>query len=318
MKKYVLRRLIQMIPTLLGVSIIIFFLFSLIPGDFIDSNPRLTPERVHELKVLYGFDKPIIIRYFIWLKGVLQGNFGYSLQFQEPVTTLLGTYIWNSFIIAVVTLILTWTIALIIGIYSAQKKYSLFDGIVTFFVFAGMAFPSFFFGLLMIKYFAVDLNWLPVGGMTEVGSRTKGLSYVLEVGKHMILPVFVLTALSVGSLTRYFRTSMIEAIGQNYVRTARAKGLNEKKVIYKHALKNAMLPAITLLSFELPGLFGGAIITEQIFSWPGVGHLYLDALGYRDYPVLMAFTMLLAFLTIVANFLADIFYAVADPRIRLK
>jgi peptide/nickel transport system permease protein len=215
-------------------------------------------------------------------------------------------------------LVLTWTIALIIGIYSAQKKYSLFDGIVTILVFAGMAFPSFFFGLLMIKYFAVDLNWLPVGGMTEVGSRTKGIAYVLEVGKHMILPVFVLTALSVGSLTRYFRTSMIDAIGQNYVRTARAKGLNEKKVIYKHALKNALLPAITLLSFELPGLFGGAIITEQIFSWPGVGHLYMDALGYRDYPVLMAFTMLLACLTILANFLADIFYAVADPRIRLK
>jgi peptide/nickel transport system permease protein len=318
MLQFVIRRFLQMIPTLLGVSIIIFFLFALVPGDFIDSNLKLTPERAEELRALYGLDKPIIERYFIWLSGVLQGDLGYSLQYQESVTSLLGKYIWNSFIIALVTLIFTWTIALVIGIITATKQYSWFDGFVTLFVFVAMAFPSFFFALLMIKFFSVDLGVLPVGGMIDVGSNATGFAYILDVAEHMILPVSVLTLLGVGSLTRYFRTSMIEAVHQNFIRTARAKGLKEKTVIYKHALKNAILPAITLLSFELPGLFAGAIIAEKIFNWPGVGNMYLGALEFRDYPVLMGFTMFLAILTILSNFLADILYAVADPRIRLK
>ncbi|GGE85765.1 ABC transporter permease [Priestia taiwanensis] len=318
MKQFVVRRFLQMIPTLFGVSIIIFFLFALVPGDFLDSNLKLTPERAAELRALYGLDKPIIERYFTWLGGVLKGDFGYSLQYQESVTSLLGKYIWNSFILAIVTLVLTWTIALVIGIVTATKQYSWFDGVVTLFVFVAMAFPSFFFALLMIKVFSVDFAWLPIGGMTDTGSTATGFAYFLDVAEHMILPVLVLTLLGVGSLTRYFRTSMIDVVHQNFIRTARAKGLKERTVIYKHALKNAILPAITLLSFELPGLFAGAIIAEKIFSWPGVGSMYLGALEFRDYPVLMGFTMFLAILTILSNFLADILYAVADPRIRLK
>ena len=288
------------------------------PGDYFDSFLRLNPSRLAELKALYGLDKPVILRYFIWISGVLSGNLGFSLKYQEPVTTLLNKYMWNSFIIAILCLILTWTIALVIGVASAVKQNTWFDRIITVGVFVAMSFPSFFLGLLMIKFFAVDLNIFPIGGMINTGSTSTGFSYVLEVGKHMILPVTLLTLLSVGSLTRYFRSGMIDVLKMDFIRTARAKGLKEKTVIFKHALRNAILPAITLLAFELPGLFSGAIITEQIFNWPGVGHIQLEAVNTRDYPVLMSFTLLLATLTILGNLLADVLYAYADPRIRLK
>jgi len=317
-KTYLIRRFLQMIPTLFGTSIIIFFLFALLPGDYVDSNPKLTPERAQELRELYGLNKPIIERYFHWLGNALHGDFGFSLQYQEPVTSLLNKFIWNTFIVAVAALFFTWIIALIVGVISATKQHSWFDALVTIGVFAAMSFPSFFIGLFLIKVFAVDLHLLPIGGMIDIGSNSTGFTYILEVLRHMILPVFILTLLGVGSLTRYFRTSMLEVVRQDYIRTARAKGLKEKAVIYKHALKNAILPAITLLAFELPGLFSGAIIIEQIFNWPGIGTIQLEALSFRDYTVLMAFTMFLSCLTIIANFLADIVYAIVDPRIRLK
>ncbi|WP_027629982.1 ABC transporter permease [Ruminiclostridium cellobioparum] len=317
MRKYILRRFLQMIPILFGISLLIFFLFALMPGDYFSSNRRLSPQRLEELRALYGMNKPLIVRYFIWLKNVFHGDFGFSLQHMQPVTTLINQYIWNSFIVALATLFFTWTIALVIGIYSATKQYSIFDRLVTLGVFASLSVPSFFIGLLLIKLFGVDLHILPIGGMIDTGSTTTGLAYVLEVLRHMILPITVLTFLSVGSLTRYFRTGMLEVLRMDFIRTARAKGLKERTVIFRHALRNAILPAITLLAFELPGLFSGAIITEQIFSWPGIGRIQLDALSARDYPVLMTLTMLLAFLTILGNFLADVLYAAADPRIRL-
>lgn len=307
-----------MIPTLIGVSILIFFLFAAMPGDYFDSFVRLNPSRLAELKALYGLDQPVVKRYFMWISGVLSGNLGFSLKYQEPVTSLLNKYMWNSFIVAIVSVIISWTAALIIGVASAVKQNSWFDRIITVGVFVFMSFPSFFLGLLMIKFISVDLNILPIGGMIDTGSTTTGFSYILEVGKHMVLPVTLLTLLSLGSLTRYFRSGMIDVIKMDFIRTARAKGLKEKTVIVRHALRNAILPAITLLAFELPGLFSGAIITEQIFNWPGVGHIQLEAVSTRDYPVLMSFTLLLAALTILGNLLADVLYAYADPRIRLK
>lgn len=307
-----------MIPTLIGVSILIFFLFAAMPGDYFDSFVRLNPSRLAELKALYGLDQPVVKRYFMWISGVLSGNLGFSLKYQEPVTSLLNKYMWNSFIVAIVSVIISWTAALIIGVASAVKQNSWFDRIITVGVFVFMSFPSFFLGLLMIKFISVDLNILPIGGMIDTGSTTTGFAYILEVGKHMVLPVSLLTLLSLGSLTRYFRSGMIDVIKMDFIRTARAKGLKEKTVIVRHALRNAILPAITLLAFELPGLFSGAIITEQIFNWPGVGHIQLEAVSTRDYPVLMSFTLLLAALTIMGNLLADVLYAYADPRIRLK
>lgn len=318
MKKYAIRRLLEMIPILFGISLLIYYLFALMPGDYLSSNRNITPHRMQELRALYGLNKPVIVRYFIWLKNVFHGNLGYSLNYLEPVSTLINQYIWNSFIIAVATLILNWSISLFLGIFSAIRKYSFFDKLITLGVFASLSIPSFFIGLLAIKVFGVDLRILPVGGMIDTGSSAKGLGYVLQVAKHMVLPVGILTFLSVGSLTRYFRGSMLEVIRADFIRNLRAKGLKEHTIIFRHALKNAILPVITLLAFELPGLFSGAIITEQIFNWPGIGRIQLDALNARDYAVLMSITMLLAFLTILGNFLADILYAAADPRIRIR
>jgi len=318
LKSYLLKRLFYLIITLFGASILIFYLYSLVPGNFIDADPNLTAERKAELYALYGYDQPDIVRYFTWVGNLLQGDLGYSLQFQRPVVEVIGNYIWSSFFVALASLILTWLIAVIIGVISATKQYSFFDAIITIIVFAAMATPSFFLGLILIKFFAVDLGWFPAGGMITTGSNFTGWEYIKDVAQHMILPVLVLTMLGVGGLTRYFRTNMLEVIKQDFVRTARAKGLKERAVIYKHALRNALLPAITLFSFELPALFGGAIITEQIFNWPGIGAIYMQAFSVRDYPLLMGFTMFIALLTIISNLLADLLYGVADPRVRLK
>jgi peptide/nickel transport system permease protein len=181
-----------------------------------------------------------------------------------------------------------------------------------------MATPSFFLGLIVIKIFAVDFGWFPAGGMTTSGVEYSGFAYMKDVLEHMILPVLVLTMLGIGGLTRYFRTNMLEVIKQDFIRTARAKGLREKVVVYKHALRNALLPAITLFAFELPALFSGAIITEQIFNWPGIGAIYMQAFSVRDYPLLMGFTMFIAVLTVISNLVADLLYGVADPRVRVK
>ncbi|WP_405080597.1 ABC transporter permease [Paenibacillus chitinolyticus] len=318
MKSYVIKRLIYMLITLIGASMLIFMLYALTPGDFVDSNPKLSMERKIELKELYGLDKPVVERYFIWLGNLLKGDLGFSLQYQQSVTSLVVSFIGNSFLIAFTSMIFTWLIAIAVGVFSATKQYSWFDALITFLVFAAMSLPAFFVGLLIIKLLAVDLGWFPPGGKTTTGSTSTGLAYAWEVVRHMALPVAVLTMLSVGSLTRYFRTNLLEVIKQDFIRTARAKGLKEKTVVYKHALRNALLPAITLLGFEIPSLFGGAIITEKIFNWPGIGQVYMQAFSVRDYPVLMGFTIFIATLTVISNLIADLLYRVADPRVRLK
>lgn len=307
-----------MIALLLAISIIIFVLFAIMPGDFYSSNMRLSPERLAQLRAAAGLDKPIWQRYLIWLGNTLHGNLGYSMQYNEPVTHVMNTYMWNSFLVAVITLVLSWTLAVIIGVYSATHQYSLFDRIVTVLVFVSLSFPSFFIGLMMIKIFAVDLKILPTGGMFNTGSESTGFARILEVAHHLIMPVGILTFLSTGSLTRYFRSGMIDVLRADFIRTARARGIKEHAIVLRHALRNALLPMITMLAFELPGLFSGAIITEQVFNWPGIGHVQLDSVTARDYQLMMTITLFLAALTIIGNFLADIGYKLADPRIRLS
>ncbi|MDQ0091882.1 peptide/nickel transport system permease protein [Paenibacillus anaericanus] len=320
MKQYIIRRLLQMIPTLIGISIIIFAISAMVPGDYITAraNPNMSIEKQEQLRAIYGLDKPDYQRYFIWAGNMIKGNFGDSMQHKKPVTAVINTFVWNSFIIGFCSLILSWSIAIITGIFSAKFQYSLFDKIITLLVFICMSLPSFFIGLLLIKFLALDLKLFPVGGMTTAGLNGSGWIYIKDVIKHAFLPIMVLTMLSTGSLTRYFRTSMLEVIRQDYIRTARAKGLKERTVIFKHAFRNAMIPAITLLGFELPALFGGAMIMEQIFVWPGIGHVYLSSINMRDYPFMLGFTIFLAMLTLVGNLLADVLYGIADPRIRLK
>jgi peptide/nickel transport system permease protein len=318
MTRYLLRRLGTMLVLLVLVSFLVYMLFALMPGDYFSSNRKLSPHRLEELRSLYGLDQPVVLRYFTWLGHLFQGDLGFSIEYDRPVSELLKPYLWHSFMVAVAALILTWGIALVSGVLAATKQYSWFDRLVTLLLFASLSIPSFFMGLMMIKIFAVDLHWLPTGGMLDTASTSTGMDRVWEIARHMIMPVAILTFLSAGSLTRYFRTGMLENLRSDFVRTARAKGLKERRVVFSHALRNALIPAITLLAFELPGLFSGAIITEQIFNWPGVGHLQIDSVTTRDYEVLMAITVLLAALTIVGNFLADLLYAVADPRIRVS
>ncbi|MCV4235026.1 ABC transporter permease [Virgibacillus sp. LDC1] len=320
MKQYIIRRLLQIIPTMIGISILIFAISAMVPGDYITAmdNPTMTAEKAAQLREIYGLDKPPVERYFTWAGNMLKGNLGDSLQHKQPVTTVMGNYVWNSFFIAIFSLILSWIIAIFAGVFSAKFQYSLFDKIVTLFIFLCMSLPSFFIGLLLIKIFALDLGWFPVGSMKTSGLNGNTWQQLIDIAWHMFLPVTVLTMLSTGSLTRYFRTSMLEVIRQDYIRTARAKGLKERTVIFKHALRNAMLPAITLMGFELPSLFGGAIILEKIFIWPGVGQVYLESISMRDYPFMLGFTIFISVLTLLGNLLSDVLYGAADPRIRLK
>ncbi|OAB42272.1 ABC transporter permease [Paenibacillus glacialis] len=318
MSTYLSKRLIYMFLILFAASLLIFCLYALTPGDFISGNIKLTPERKAELRDIYGLNKPLLERYGIWMSNAFRGDFGFSLAQQKPVLQLFNEYIWNSFLLAVVSTFLTWVIAVIVGVISAYKQYSWFDTLVMVAIFAAMSIPSFFIGLFLIKILAVDLKWLPPGGMLTTGSNATGIAYLKEVIHHMTLPVVVMTLLGVGSLTRYFRSNMIDVIKQDYIRTARAKGLTERKVLFTHALRNALLPAITLVGFELPALFGGSLIIEKIFNWPGIGQLYMQSFGLRDYPLLMGFTMFIAILTVLGTLISDILYHVADPRVRLQ
>lgn len=317
MSAYFVKRFTYMVIILLAASFLIFSLYALTPGDFITGNIKLTPERKAELREIYGLNKPLIERYLTWMKNAVHGDFGYSLAQQKPVLTLFNQYIWNSFLLAIVSTFLTWLIAVVVGVIAAYKQYSWFDSLVMVLIFAAMSIPSFFIGLFLIKVLAVDLKWLPPGGMITTGSNAQGLAYIKEVIHHMTLPVIVMTLLGVGSLTRYFRSNMIDVIKQDYIRTARAKGLTERKVLFTHALRNALLPAITLVGFELPALFGGSLIIERIFNWPGIGQLYMQSFGLRDYPLLMGFTMFIAVLTVIGTLLSDILYHLADPRVKL-
>ncbi|WP_411344923.1 ABC transporter permease [Paenibacillus sp. WLX1005] len=317
MGAYLIRRLSYTIFILLAASLLIFALYAMTPGDFISGNIKLSPERKAELRELYGLNKPLLERYAAWMNQAFHGNFGYSLDKQMPVLTLFNQYIWNSFLLAAVSTFLTWVIAVIVGVVAAYRQYSWFDTIVMVGIFAAMSIPSFFIGLFLIKILAVDWKWLPPGGMVTTGSNATGMAYFVEVVDHMTLPVIVMTLLGVGSLTRYFRSNMIDVIKQDYIRTARAKGLSERRVLFKHALRNALLPAITLVGFELPALFGGSLIIERIFNWPGIGQLYMQSFTVRDYPLLMGFTMFIAVLTVIGTLLSDILYHVADPRVKL-
>lgn len=320
MRQYITRRLLQMIPIAIGVSFIIYMIISAAPGDAVTALnlPHMTPAKEAHLRHLYGLDKPKIVQYLLWLKNAVGGNLGMSSKLNQPVATVIGTYIWNSFYLQIVSFILSLVIAIPIGVVSAVKQYSKFDSFFTILALLGLSLPVFFLGGLLINWLAIDVKIFPVGGMTSTGSNLKGGSAFIDVLKHMVLPVAVLTFGSIASWMRYVRSNMLEVIRQDYVRTARSKGLKEKVVVYKHALRNAMIPVITLIGMSISGLFGGAVITESIFAWPGIGKLTVSCVLQRDYPILMGINMLLAVLTLLGNLLSDIMYALVDPRIRLK
>ncbi len=319
MKQYILRRLLQLIPTLLGITFLVFIIITAAPGNPLSNlvDPSISPADLARRTEQLGLNNPWYVQYFTWFKETASGNLGYSIRYKRPVVDLIQTRIWPTFLLSFTSLFLSFIIAVPIGVLSATRQYSKIDYLFTVFAMTGLSIPVFFFGIAMIKLFAFDIRLFPVGGMVTAGLRhANWLQYAQDVGKHLVLPLVVLSLVGIASYTRYTRSCMLEVIRQDYVRTARAKGLTERVVIYKHALRNALIPVITILGLSLPAIFSGAILTETVFVWPGMGLLNVEAVSTRDYPLLMGINLFLAILVLLGNLLADLLYAVVDPRIR--
>ncbi len=326
MLSYVFKRLLGLIPVMLLITIIIFWVLDLMPGDpvnaYLGVGSNTTVEQQQQIREKLGLDKPAPIQYLNWLKRTVTGDFGISLKYRQPVKAVIGKYIWNSFILNLASMVLAFLIAIPVGIRSAVKKYGAYDNFWTVFSLTGVSMPSFFFALLLIFFVAIPVSWIPINGMRTTILAAMGYesvtAEVLDVLKHMLLPVMVLTIMSLASLIRYVRNSVIDVINQDYIRTARSKGLKEKVVIYRHAFRNALIPIVTLLGMYIPSLFGGAILLETVFIWPGIGNILYTSILDRDYSMLMAANVFYALLTVAGNLMADVCYALVDPRVRVK
>ena len=322
MQRFVIRRLIIMLPMLLGISLISFLIIKIAPGDPLmalaiapGDDADLSLEARDHLRRQMGLDQPIHVQYYRWLRQVMGGNLGTSLISSRPVLPLILSRIPATLTLTGSAMILALCIALPIGIFSAMKQYSLFDYLATIYAFVGLSIPSFWLGLMLMLVFGVRLGWFPTGGRVSLEAGP-GWPTLVSTVRHHVLPVCTLTAVSLAGWVRYQRASMLEVISSDYIRTARAKGLAERVVVFKHAWRNALIPIITFLGFSLTQLINGSYVIEMIFSWPGMGRLGVQAIFSRDYPIIMGVTMLSAVLLLIGNLLADIAYAVVDPRIR--
>ena len=321
-----------MIPTLIGVTLITFFIIHLAPGKptdlMTDLNPKITPEARQKLEEYYGLDKPILKQYILWLKRIAKFEFGNSLssdarpvieEIWDTKESFFDRRLAVTLMINLLSILIILTIAIPIGIYSATKPYSIFDRISTLAVFIGFATPGFWLALLLMILFGINLELLPISGLKSLNYESLStMGKFFDKSQHLILPIFISAFGGLAGMSRYMRSSMLEAIRNDYITTARAKGLPEKTVIYKHALRNALLPIITLLGLSIPGLIGGSIIFEQIFGIPGMGQLSYHAIMTRDYPVVIGLLFSTSLLTMFGNLVADMCYAAADPRIRVK
>lgn len=319
MKAYVIRRVLQMVPLLFIISFVGYFVISA-TGDPLSAymaSPSVNPEDLARLRAKYGLDKPLMIRYLIWLKNMLTGDWGISYITREPVFDMVMQRLPNTFILAGVSHFLIITLGMIIGVYSALRQYSIADHVITAFAFLGMSMPSFWLGLVLLDIFAVRFKhagwlYLPSGGMYDL---IAGPSFE-QLAWHLVLPVTTFVAVVTAYYVRYVRASVLEVINQDYIRTARAKGLPGSVVVWKHALKNAAIPIVTLIGVDFPRFISGSIIIEYIFSWPGMGRLFWQHAQNNDLPVLMGILMFTALLVVTFNLLTDLVYALLDPRIR--
>ena len=322
MRTYALRRILQTIPILLIISVILFFLVRAAPGGPLTSarrNPNITPAQIALLEHQLGLDKPLPVQYWDWITGVLRGNLGDSIKFHRPVSDMIVERFPNTLLLVGVSFLLTLLIAIPIGILSARKPYSAFDHTVTTFTFMGQSLPVYWLGLGLIVLFYITLKnpftggpIFPSGGMNTVGKEGNFWDGMW----HLVLPVIALSAGWVAWYSRFLRSSMLDVMHEDYVRTARAKGVNDRGVYYKHALRNAIIPLVTMIALDLPTLFAGALFVETIFSWPGMGRLFWDAARGRDYPVLLGVVMITAVLIIVFNIFADVAYGLLDPKVK--
>jgi peptide/nickel transport system permease protein len=317
MAQYLFRRLLYTLITLIGISILSWVIITQAPGSPIalTLDPKVSPKIIEQMEKNYDLDKPVYQQYFLWLKRLFNGEL-YSFKDGRPVMKKIGERIWNTLLLNLVAIIIIFSLAIPLGIFSAKRQYSFLDNLGTFGAYLGISIPSFWLAYLLILG-TVKLFGYPVLGMrsfvTEDFTTTE---MILDRLWHLMLPSIILAIGGIAALSRYTRSSMLEVIRQDYVRTAKAKGLPEETVYYKHALRNALLPIITLFGFLIPGLIGGSIIMETVFAWPGIGRLAYQAVLARDYPVVMTINTITAVLVLIGNFVADILYGIADPRIR--
>ncbi len=316
MADYLLRRLLIAIPSLLGISAVLYTVLALAPGDpfqELATNPNVPPEVQEALRRKFGLDDPVYVRYVRWLTAMLQGDWGYSFVSRVDVDTLILQRLPTTLIVIGSSQILALLIALPVGIYAATRPYSIFDQIANTLAFVGFSLPTFFTGLLLILVFSIWLDWLPFVYRADIAAT--GWQFYWEHIKQSIMPVTVLGLFQGASLVRYVRSAVLDVIRLDYVTTARSKGLEERVVILKHVVRNALIPVVTLIALQMPAVFGGAIVTEQIFRVPGIGSLLISSMLANDTPVIMAVTFVFACLVVLFNLIADILYGWLDPRI---
>jgi peptide/nickel transport system permease protein len=318
---YILKRTLQSIPILLGASTLIFFLMHAAPGDptSIYLRPDIDPAVIEQMRKNLGLDQPVHVQYVKWLSSFARGDFGYSFSQKRPIIDIIKDTLPNTILLSGIALVIIFSLGVLIGTIQAVRQYSWIDNLATVLAFFFYSMPSFWFGLMLILLLSYKFQWLPASQMTSVNFE------FISVGKqwvdrlmHLIMPAAALGIGSAASVARYMRSGMLEQIRQDYVRTARAKGLSERVVIFKHAMRNALIPVITLLGLSLPFLVGGAVLIETIFAWPGMGRLIIQAIFQRDYPVVLASAFVLSITVIIGNLLADILYSVVDPRVRVE
>jgi len=320
--RYLTKRVLLLIPLMLGITLITFSVIHIAPGEPVEMqmamNPKVGKEARERLKRFYGLDRPLHIQYLDWVGKLARFDLGRSFSSDNrPVKDKIEERLPVTISLNVIALLLEFGLSIPIGILAATHRDTLLDRSITVFVFLGFAVPTFWLALLLMYFFGVRLNWLPISGLHSLGSDSFGTArYLWDMGRHLLLPISVASFGSLAGLSRYMRSSMLNVIGQDYITTARAKGLSERVVIYRHALRNALLPLITLAGFSIPGLIGGSVIFETIFAIPGMGQLFYQGVMSRDYPVVMGILVIGAFLTLMGNLVADICYAFADPRIR--
>lgn len=315
MVRYSFNRVLQAIPTMLGITILSFLLMHIVPGGpaTVMLGDKATPQLIAQINRSLGLDKPLYVQYGIWLVQLLHGNLGYAYSYHQTVTSLIGLNLPRTLILVVSAIVISHIIAILIGVLQAARKESRMDYGVTVVIYFLYAMPTFWLGVILISVFSIWLNWLPSGGIANPLNPNPGfLSYV----QHMVLPALVLVLGTIPGWSRYLRSSMIETMVQDYIRTAHAKGLTKSHVLIRHALRNSLLPLVTLAGLSLPGLFSGALIIEMIFNYPGMGLLFWTAAQNRDYPILLGIITLVGLLTIIGNLLADLAYGWLDPRVK--
>lgn len=319
MASYLIRRLLIAIPSLLAISLILFTVLALAPGDPFEelaTNPNVPPEVRMALRAKFGIDDPVMVRYFRWLAAMAQGDWGFSFASRINVDDLIVQRVPTTLFIVGSSQLLALAIALPVGIYAATRPYSVFDQIANTLAFVGFSLPTFFTGLLFILLFSIKLDWLPFVYRSDIAAT--GLRWYWEMLRQALMPVMVLGLFQAASYTRYVRSAVLDVVRLDYVTTARAKGLSEKKVTIRHVARNALIPVVTLVALQMPAVFGGAIVTEQIFRIPGIGSLLISAILANDTPVIMAVTFVFACLVVFFNLIADLLYGWLDPRISFR